>query len=450
LDKSRGSFWTRWLPRNKYRQNMMVKVYEGYAGQALGSMVTRTYFLDSINPPDAGGRISISGKDILSRLEERKAQAPLASPGVLSADISSGATSFDVLNAVEADYPAAGTLRIDDEIMTYTGRSYSSPTLTFTGVTRGADNSVASSHDLEDSVQLCLRYTEETPDDVCADLLETYAGIPPALLDTTGWAAEIDQYLASYRLTALITEPTAVSELVSQVQTQALIYLWWDERDAAVQMKAVRAVDEEPDLLTDEMHIMEGAFRITEKPRERASQVWVYWGRQDFVKGTDDPKAYASLSIFANLESETEELYGEQSIRKVFGNWLSSGSLANTTASKIITRYVDTPSECRFRVDAKDRTYWVGSTVRISHYLDVDEFGDRNIRNWTIVSAEEIVPGEVVEYVAEDTTLYGKIHYVMAGGSADYPGAETAPYKNAYIGNAAGLLSDLTPCARIT
>jgi hypothetical protein len=100
-------------------------------------------------------------------------------------------------------------------------------------------------------------------------------------------------------------------------------------------------------------------------------------------------------------------------------------------------------------MDAKDRGYWVGDSVYISHHLDVDEFGDRRVRQWTITSAEEKVPGEVVEYVAEDTTLYGKIHYIMANGTADYPGAASAPFKNLYIGDADGLLSDGTACGRI-
>jgi hypothetical protein len=175
----------------------------------------------------------------------------------------------------------------------------------------------------------------------------------------------------------------------------------------------------------------------------------VYWGRRDFIKNTDDPKAYASLSISADLQSETPELYGEASIRKVFGYWLPTGTLAETAASKIITRFAVVPRECRFRMDAKDRAIWVGDTVQISHFLDVDEFGNRRVRLWTIISAEEVVPGEVVEYVAEDTTLYGRVSFIMAAGSADYPGAALAPFRSAYIGNAAGLLSDGAHSARI-
>jgi hypothetical protein len=438
----RGTFWTRWLRRNKYRQNVVIKIYEGYAGEALGAMTVRTYFLQSVSGPDSNGRVVIQGKDVLARIEERKAQAPLASPGLLYAAITDSATSFEVANAVEADYAASGTLRIGDEIMTYTSRASSANGVTFSGVTRGTDNSTAAAHDVDDAVQQCLRYTNENTDDIVADLLATYGGISASYLDTANWATEFDTYMVAYRLTTLITEPTGVNELLSELQTQAMFYLWWDERAAKVKFKSIRGVDADPDTLTDSAHILEGSFSLSEAPRERVSQVWIYYNRTDFVKADDDPLAYASQFVVANLEAETDDLYGEKSIRKIFGRWLPTSALAENTASKLITRYVDIPSKLKFRMDAKDRAYWVGDTVKISHYLDVDDYGARRVRQWTITSAEEKVPGEVVEYTAEDTTLYGRIHYVMASGAADYPGYDSAPFKNCYIGDSSGLLSD--------
>jgi hypothetical protein len=450
LSANRGSFWTRWLVRNKYRQNIVIVVYEGYEGQALAAMTSRQYFLQEVSGPDISGRVTIRGKDILARLEERKAQAPVASPGELYAGINSSVTSFEVAGAVEADYAASGTIRIGDEIMTYTSRATSTNGITFSGVTRGTDNTTADDHSAEDAVQQCLRYSDETIDDTLNDLLTTYGGIDAAYLDTSGWATEVDTYLSLYRANALITEPTSVSKLVSRLQEQALFYVWWDERARLVKLKAIRGIDEEPDTLTDAANIISGSVSFTEKPRERASQVWVYYGQDDFTASPDEADSYANAYVIADLESETAELYGEPSIRKIFAQFLSGGQLAANTASKIITRYVDVPAEVKFRMDAKDRDYWIGDTFYLSHYLDVDQYGDRRLRQWTIVSAEEVVPGEVVEYVCEDTTLYGKVHYIMANGAADYPGYDNAPFKNCYIGDSGGLLSDGQSAGRIS
>lgn len=443
LSKERGSFWSRWLTRNKYRKNIIIKVYEGYAGQALSAMNVRTYFMDSATWPDGRGRVTIKGKDVLARVEERKAQAPVASPGVLYTGIDSSVTSFEVAGAVEADYSATGTLRIDDEIMTYTGRSTSANGITFTGVTRATDNTTAAEHDVDTLVQECLRYTAERMDDVVEDLLTTYAGVDSSYLDTTGWASEFGDYMSFYNVTALFTEPESVYKHLSDLQTQGLFYLWWDERTALVKMKAIRGVEEEPDTLTDENHILADSLAITEHPRERASRVVIHYNRKDFVKDDDDPTAYTTTFIIANLTSESDVQYGEKAVREIFARWLPTDGLAQNTASKIITRYVDVPSRVKFRLDAKDRdAYWVADTVRISHWSDVDQYGERNIRQWTITSAQEIRPGEVCEYIAEDTSLYGRIHYIMASGAADYPGYDSAPFKNCYIGDSDGLLSD--------
>lgn len=438
----RASFWTKWLARNKYRQNVEIRVYEGYTGQALAAMKTRTYFLQSITGPDGSGRITIEGKDILSRLEERKAQAPRLSPGKLYAAINSSAPSFEVANATTADYAASGTLRIGSECMTYGSRSTTANGVTFASVTRGTDGTTAAAHSADDAVQQCLRFSGAAPDSVMNTLLNTYGGVPSAWLDTANWATEVGNYIPAYRMNTLITEPTSVAQLVSEVQENCLLYVWWDERVALVRLKAVRGIDAAPPTITAEANILAGSFSLTERPRERASQVWIYYGQANAAESATTAKNYKYSSIIANLESETDELYGEPSVRKIFARWLTSGALADSTASKIGTRYVDIPSECTFRLDAKDRAYWVGDIVTISHHLDVDAFGVRRLRNWTIVSAEEVVPGEVVEYTAEDTTLYGRIAFIMANGSANYPGVATAPFKSCYIGSSAGLLSD--------
>jgi hypothetical protein len=443
-----GTFWAKWMARNKYRQNIQIVVYEGYAGQALSAMSQKTYFFESIQGPDDGGRITIQGKDILARLEERKAQAPLASPGVLYVAINAAVTSFEVSGAVEADYPATGTIRIDNEIMTYTGRATSTNGVTFTGVTRGTDGSTAATHNVSALVQNCLRIVDQRVDDTLELLLETYGNIPATYLDLAGWATEVSTYLSFWRLNALITIPTSVTQLASDIQEQVLVNAWWDEKAAKVKLKAIRGVDAEPPLLTAESNIVSGSFVLTEKPRERVSQVWVYFDQRDKTRGANEEANFSSAVIVADLVAEA--LYDEPSIRKIYGTFLSSEALAGTTASKIITRYVDVPSQVQFRMDAKDRQYWVGDTVRISHPNDVDQYGNRRIRQWAIISAEEVEPGETVQYVAEDTTLYGRIYYIMASGSANYPGYDVAPFKNGYIGNAAGVVSDGQTAARIS
>lgn len=449
LDPARGSFWSRWKVRNKYRNNIRINIYEGYAGDALSAMKKRSYFLYSLTGPDSDGAVTIQAKDVLYRIEERQAQAPKASPGELYAAIGSGDTSIEVAGAVEADYGATGTLRINDELMTYSARATSANGITFTITARGTDNTTAASHDAEDAVQECLRFAADKLDTVLTTLLDTFGGVPAAMLDSASWATEIAAFLISYDLTTVITEPTAVNKLVSELQEQIPFYLWWDERAALVRLKAIIGITEVPATLTAETHFLAGSVKFRELPRQRVSQAWVYYSIRDFTQGLRETTNYAQQHVLANLETEADELYGTPSIRKVFSRWLRSGALAANTATKILTRYVDVPVEVTFSMDAKDRGYWVGDIFKLSHHLFTDAFGARQLENWTITSAEEIVPGEVVRYTAENTALLGQVHYIMADAAADYPGAASVAFKSAYIGDSAGVLSDGTSAARI-
>ncbi|MBD3803555.1 MAG: hypothetical protein IE919_09995 [Thioclava sp.] len=449
MDRSRGSFWSRWIARNKYRQNIEIIVYEGYAGQTLAQMVRRTYFLQAISYPDASGKVAIEGKDILARIEERKAQAPLASPGVLHLDIDAAVDSFEVANATEADYPASGTLRIGDEVMTYSARAASANGLTISGVVRGTDGTAADDHSAEDTVQICLRFDNLRVDEALSLLFLGYSGIPASYLNTSAWASEVSDHLSLFRINGLVTEPTGVTELVSEIQIQSSCFIWWDERSALVNLKALRAVSGGIPLLTDADHLLAGSFAISEAPKERVSQVWVYYDMRDPTGSVKAAKNYRTVSVFADLSSEGQDLYGEPSIRKIYARFLRSSGLADTVASKVITRFVDIPARARFQLDAKDRDLWLGDAVRISHPLDVDPFGNRRVRIWTITSAEEISPGEVVEYVAEDTTLYGRIVLILPAGALDY-GVDGYDEGGCFIGDAAGLLSDGSPCGRIS
>lgn len=448
LAKGRGTFWTRWLVRNRYRRNIQINVYEGYSGQTLAAMRKRTYFLTEISGLNSGGEVTIKAKDVLHRLEERNAQAPVASPGELYQEITADATKIDVAGALVSEYDSSGTIRIGDEIMTYNSVVQRGERIRFRGITRGTDNTVAQAHDAKEAVQQCLRFDKVRPENAVRDLIRDSAGVASAWIPFSDWQDELGDFLPFHTVSALITEPTPVAQLVSELQEQCGFYLWWDERDQEVKMRALTGLGTVPDTITDSANILPGSFRLDEMPRERLSRVVVHYGMTDFVESPTSIKAYANTYVLANLEVEADELYGESATKTVYARWLTKDLFARSMAKRTLSRYLDTPEQVTFRMDAKDRGYWTGDFVRISHYLDRDEFGVRRVRDWLIISADEVVPGEVVEYVAQDVTIYGYLNYIMPNGSADYPGAASAPAKNAYFGNANGKLSDGSNAAR--
>ena len=178
--------------------------------------------------------------------------------------------------------------------------------------------------------------------------------------------------------------------------------------------------------------------------------MWIYFNQINPTVGISTIANYSNAQIAVDLESESADLYGESQVLKLQSRWLTTFAQGLSTASKILTRYVDNPRTAVFQMDAKDRSYWVGDTIRISHPEDVDAFGARQINNWTITSAEEIVAGEIVRYSAQDTTLYGIVRAIVANGTPDWQGDGTDQYNGAWIGDNSGLLSDGTEGAEIT
>jgi len=334
-------------------------------------------------------------------------------------------------------------VRVDDEVMTYTGRATSGAgTINITGATRGSDGTTAAGHAQDKTVQECLRYTAEPVTDIVYDLLNNWGGIAAGNIDNAGtFADEASRHLAAYNLTALITQPVGVDQLLSELQAQVGFFIWWDERVSLVKLRAIRGLEVTPQLLTDSNHIIEGSVAFTDLPRSRVSQLWFYYNLNSPVVDLS-AKNFATVKIVADLGSESADQYGEQSIRKIFSRWIQSGALAFTSAFKIVNRYSTVPQQVSFALDAKDRALWTGDAIFISHYLDVDELGARRIQQWVIISAEENIAGEMVQYTAENTELYGRIYEWMASDAADYPGAATAVFGDAYWGDASGLLSD--------
>lgn len=449
---TRGSWWTKWLVRNKFgKLGATMIVYEGYKGQTLSQMTARRYEIENIDGPNEAGTVTIRARDILARLDDRKAQAPVASPGALYADITDIQTTIEVAGATEDDYDASGTLRINNEVMTYSSVTTNVDNrLEFTISGRGTDGTTADAHSTDDTVQLCLRYTEQRADAIIEDLQTNYAGVPYSLLDRAAWKSEFDSFLPAYNLTALITSPEPVNKLLAEICEQATLLLWWDEREQKVKLKGVRALDAVPDTLTQEEHILEGSVSLKELPTERVSRVLIRYNQTDPTKNLDDPTNRASSYLAADFDLETPEKYGVASTRVIYARWLPTFALVLTTASKIQLRYSDVPQEITFSLDAKDASYWVGDTVILTHYLLIEQYGQQSMRQWLILSADEVEPGHVVRYTAVDATLAGYIALILPNSTGDYVGDGTDQFNGAWISRNDGTYTNGDIGARIT
>lgn len=443
----RGTFWAKWIARNPYHQNRVIRVLDGYKGQSIASMQSRTYIIESVSGPDASGRVTIKAKDILKLADDKRATAPRLSSGELIADIDAVATTLRVTGAPAADYPAPGLVRIGDEIISYSGVStiIADQEINLTGCARGTNGTEAAAHDLEDRVQLCLQYTDDTLSDIAYDLLTNYGNVPVSYINKTAWDAENATWLAQFNMSAIISEPEGVTKLLGEITEQGMFYIWWDERNQAIDFRAIKPVSVADKTLNDDSHILADSTAITVKPDERISQVWIFWNPISPTADLDEEKNYRAVRIRANLENETAERYGDQRIKKIYSRWLQNSAQAINISSRLLSRYSEAQKYIELSLDAKDRALWTGDIADVTHYNIVDETGLPVEQRWQVIEAEETDSGHVMRYKMQKyeyliTDIFG---YWMAADAPVYTDAtDQQKINGAWWSDADGKMSD--------
>jgi len=239
---NQSTFWAKWRARNPYYLNRPIRYYTGFIVNGAidpASIIERAYFITSFSGPDANGTVSITGQDALAMLQDTKAQAPAASGGYLASNLSTSATHLylDPAGIGDAEYPASGYVCIGNEVIQFTRTGD-----TMTPISRGQFGTEHVAHNAGAKVQLCLYYNGQAPADILEDLCTTYGRIDASYLDTAQWSTEQTDFMPRL-YTAIITKPTGVTTLISEMTEQMYFYPYWDERVSKVKIRAVRPAD---------------------------------------------------------------------------------------------------------------------------------------------------------------------------------------------------------------
>jgi hypothetical protein len=418
-----GTFWTKLNARWPTPKGRRIRILDGYIGQALGDMVTREYLIDSIDGPNSAGVINIRAVDPLRILDDKTSQAPILSRGELSAAITNSQTSITVTGAVLADYPATGTLRIKGELMTYTGRTESGGIITFTGITRATDGTTAAAHEIESRVQTCIRYTDVNAWEVAKSIIEVFAPAAYAYIDLTEWAAEGAQWLDGFIVSAVISEPTGLNQLLAELCRDAQFFIWWDERQQKILLRAVRPPTETPQLFTENANIIAGSQSLVQRPDERISQIWYYYQPRDLSKSVTDEENYRKVRIRIDADSESIREYGEVAVEKIFSRWVRTDAIVVAITTRLLARYSVNPYYLTISVDAKDRETWTADVVDVTTRLLTNTEGLPFTTRYQIISAQETSPGSVVKYVLQNYNFSARYGYWMAADAPTYAAA---------------------------
>lgn len=360
-----GTFWGKFRARNPYLQNVPCRVIRGFVGSDEWDI--EHFVLSTMQGPDSGGAVTISGKDFMYLLSDKTAQAPAASEGYLSTDYPAGSSSVTLEPAgIGSTYPASGKVSIGESLYSFTR---SVDVLTISGGT-------VEDHDADDIVQLALEYEGQTVADIIYDLVVNYSPLTADRIDKSAWDELVLQF-SDTLYGAIIVKPTAVEKLINELVEQAGLVLYGNTRTQKIEFDILR-----PDSVTgqryDERRIRLGTFKQTDQPNKRFSQVWVFYNQRDPFKNLDEPGNFYS----AYVRTPGENPYETESIKKIFSRWIPRGarSVANDVASRAISRYVNPPRLFGFSLFAGERPQ-LGQVCPISHPALETAFGGREAVN---------------------------------------------------------------------
>jgi len=467
-DTSRGTFFRKLIARNKYYNGRPLRVYNGFnsfrndrtlplfpsstiypsdkifpQNQILYDSTinffsdvdfqTREYIIESVNLK--GEKITITAKDILKKLDKERSQAPKQSEGSLKADITNVATSLTLTDAAFADYPASGHIRINDEIISYTGKT--SPD-TLTGLSRAQYGTTADDHDLDDTVQLCLIYTSMNVVDIIYDLIVTYGGIDSSYIPydngATGideeWDIERDTYLSYATYSTIISEPEGVNDLLAELTEQSMLMLWWDDKTQKIRLKALTQPTQRQSIktLNDNVNFIQDSISFKMLEGDRYSQLWVRWNIKDWSQDLKEKDNYSTVYVGANLDSETSDRYGDKRVKEINSRWFASSSQPTTLYTRFAQLYTDAPVEFKAKLDGKDYDLEIGQFVDIEsdHFLEPNGSAMK-IRAF-ITEIKDIIPGHSIEVTATSTgfQLGLRYGYITDNTMVDYTSATDA------------------------
>lgn len=448
VDMPPRKFWACFLARNALLSKMEIVIYDGYEGDDLGDMRQRLYFLDSIDGPE-NDRVTLKGISPPMLADSKRALFPPAHDIRLVADINDTQTSFDVLTGDEANISQIVGLTtkrfvlIGSEIIGYSGYTVvSSGRYTLTGCTRQAGGSTSFSASAGAKVGRVGHFEQRNMVDIAEYLLTDWTPIPAALIDSTGWADERDQYLSIAQSETFITQPTAVLTLIGELCQQGPFMVWWDEYAQLIKLQGIRPPDDTVATLDDASGILADTAVRTMEPDARLSRILVYHSPIDFTKtGADN---FQNVLGVIEAEGELDEAGGEARTLQINARWVQSNNQAFQIISRIFLRYKNVPQMLSVQVDSKDRERSIADVLDITSRAVPDTEGKPVQKRWQVTAWSEVVPGQSYQLDLQDFALGGRFGRIMdVSATANYTSATDAEKaRGLYIADVNGKMSD--------
>ena len=391
------SFFSKFLAQNPHYLGRRVEIFEGFIQQPSGAGIQvpflqvndgrREYIIDSMFL--SNDVLTIKAKDPLTLADSLKSKVPEPSRFSLAEALGNSDTyshinmKFDdvALDGSDSgdkskvtDYfgadNATGFIRINEEILGYrVDVSGNEAALDITsredwGTKKGTSSDSNDDYSIGDSIQKCISFgtyadssSGSTIDTVAEQLLITEAGISSDAINTTSgetysWADEKTNWLSTFKINGVLSEPEAVNKVLSELGSMVGVNFFWNDFAGKIIMRA-----ETPELNIDSIitisddEIIENSFKLINSEKERVSRVFYYYGQKNGVEDRDKPKNFKSLYVNIDGSGESAAEYGVESNKTIFAWGINSTSTATSITQRLLNRFKVTPITCTFQVD---------------------------------------------------------------------------------------------------
>jgi hypothetical protein len=327
-----GTYWRMLLARNPNYYGRLAKLYRGFYGMTEDEMEER-YVGKIKSITYQNGLVTIELVDMLKNMDD--IQVPAKVDLEIVADMTDTSDTMTLSNSTASGLSAGGGyLRIKDEIIYYAALDATSHVAT--GLLRARFNTVADSYDTETSVQPCRYYSPDNPFDILLEMLETDASIDVGYIDTTAFASAKADPGTEINFSALISEPTDLSDLFWEIVKLIDCKVWIDE---GLKITICHNLPNLPSrtyhTITESDNIVNKSGSINSNDEMRKTRIIIYWD-WDMINDLNKASSHSKRAVAVDAEAESANEYNDVLDESIYCRWIRSDYLTDEQIAKSI------------------------------------------------------------------------------------------------------------------
>ena len=467
-----GTFWRRWaaIYRNYGNPEGYVIRKVGFveaAGteadyQSRGKYLIRNWeAIDRKIKLTCGDRLKLTRKSIPAKIDETN---------LLTAKITSGATSMIVSDASQITTPAInGTdylvvieLEPDTsraEKVNVTAIDLNTNTVT---IQRGRWGTTATSHARQIPFREVAEFGTEratpssaplgkNPIDIVLELYH-YTGLGASEIDSAALQSERDTWLPStintttgveigpsFRRT--VTEAIEAEELVRQIRDLTMLLMWVNDSQMVTgKLYAPILPTDTATVIDDDSNLIAGSISVDDNDETRISRALIAYNLPagSSPDSTDD---FNQIRIELDEDAEERQYYGEARLKIILTEWLqpSGGTSAEYFTTHLIERFRHGARLLRAKLEIKDDAVGLGSYIQVNTKHIQDVHGN-NINSIMQVVKKKQLDDRTFEIEALDTGLFHRYFFWAPDGLPDYTSATDDNKKYGYYSDDRGFV----------